>query len=290
MTIGETFDGINGWTSQNPAAISVTTAAGSTDQVGRLERLVDATTSSATNKSIDALGLQILDGEIGTLFMQVLASSPEVDASFGLSDQAAPTAFSSFEAQGILFPGGNLRARDGEVFRNQGLFAANTWMNVWIVADNATDQFKIFVESPDGQSGQIEITDDGGIDPFNFRNGTTDRLSSILLISAVAGEAGSLTLIDNIYLDPTSENLSRPAPSKQSSSEDITITSTFIQANGDLVVIFSPDGEGFVLTTSPDLSSPFTSVENATFVDGNTFFVPAAELSSSKQFFRVEKP
>ncbi|MEN8847286.1 MAG: hypothetical protein ABF377_04325 [Akkermansiaceae bacterium] len=289
MTIDETFDGVNGWSAAVSAAISVTTEERTTDQVGRLERLLDATTSNAISKSLDELGFQILEGDTGTLFFQVLASSTEVDQSIGLSDVASPSGFGDFEAQSVLFPSGNLRARDGADFRDQSLFAANTWMNVWIVADNASDLLKVYVESPDGQIGQIEITDDGGVDPFNFRNGTTDRLSSLLLITALGGEAGSFMLVDNIYVDPTTENLSRPAPSK-GNSDAIKITSTSLQANGDLTIIFSPAGEDYILTASDNLNAPFTEVEDAILDDGNTFFVPAAQLTESRYFYRVEKP
>ncbi|MDB4295817.1 hypothetical protein N9908_06175 [Akkermansiaceae bacterium] len=38
------------------------------------------------------------------------------------------------------------------------------------------------------------------------------------------------------------------------------------------------------------LTAPFTEVEGAILDDGNTFFVPAAQLNDSRHFYRVEKP
>lgn len=289
MIVGQTFNGVNGWASANPAAALVATVESSGNQVGRIERLVDATTFNSVSKSLDALSYQILEGDTGTLFFQVLASTTEVDTSLGLSDVVTPSAFGDFEAQSVLFRGGNLRARDADVFRDQALFAPNTWMNVWVVADNANDLVKIYVESPDGQTGQVEITDDAGVDPFSFRNGTTSRLSSVLLITALGGEAGSFALVDNIYLDSTTENLARPVPSKGGSAGGITITSTTLQSNGDLMITFTPAGEGYILTTSGNLSAPFSELESAIFDDGNTFFVPAADLTGQSHFYRVEK-
>ncbi len=289
MVVGATFNGINNWSAGDPSAISVFVEEGSTDQVGRLERLEIATTSNTVSKSIDDLGLQILEGTTGTLFMQVLASSGSVDTSFGLSDVATPTAFGDFEAQSVLFPGNFLRARDGEAFRDQANFADNTWMNVWIVADNASDQVKIYVESPDGQEGQIEITDDGGIDPFDFRNGTSDRLASILLISALGGEAGSSVLVDNIYVDPTSANLTRPVASK-GGAQALSITSTLFNENGDLVITFSSGGDGYILTSSPDLNATFEEEGGAIYDGVDTFTIAAGNLSADRFFFRVEKP
>ncbi|MDA7931855.1 hypothetical protein N9B42_02690 [Akkermansiaceae bacterium] len=288
MTNGETFDGVNGWSAALPSAISVAAEECSSDQVGRLERLTDATFSNAVSKSLDDLGFQILEGDTGTLFFQVLASSSEVDNSIGLSDVASPSGFGDFEAQSVLFPGGNLRTRDGADFRDQSLFAANTWMNVWIVVDNASDLLKVYVESPDGQTGQIEITDDGGVDPFNFRNGTTDRLSSILLITALGSEPGSFLLIDNVYLDLTSENLTSPAPSKNT-PVDFAITSTFVNENGELIITFTPGGEGYFLSGSVDLGTPFSEEVDAVYGDANTFTVDADDLPAGRRFYRVEK-
>ncbi|MDB4434438.1 hypothetical protein N9142_04805, partial [Akkermansiaceae bacterium] len=243
---------------------------------------------NAVSKSLDDLGFQILEGDTGTLFFQVLASSSEVDNSIGLSDVASPSGFGDFEAQSVLFPGGNLRTRDGADFRDQSLFAANTWMNVWIVVDNASDLLKVYVESPDGQTGQIEITDDGGVDPFNFRNGTTDRLSSILLITALGSEPGSFLLIDNVYLDLTSENLTSPAPSKNT-PVDFAITSTFVNENGELIITFTPGGEGYFLSGSVDLGTPFSEEVDAVYGDANTFTVDADDLPAGRRFYRVEK-
>ncbi|MGJ8696777.1 MAG: hypothetical protein ACSHYF_10690 [Verrucomicrobiaceae bacterium] len=289
MTVGQTFNGINGWTANVPEAISVTTEEGSTDQVGRLERLEGMTATNAISKKLNELGLQVREGATGTLFFQISASSGNVDNSIGLSDALSPSAFGDFEAQTVIFRDNILRARDAGAFRDQATYAIDTWMNVWIVADNASDQLKVYVESPDGETGQIEITDDGGIDPFNFRNGTTEHLSSILLITALGGEALSHVLVDNIYLDPTSANLSTPAPSKGNTG-DITITSTELLPNGDLLISFSPAGENYILTTSDNLNSPFTEVTDAILDDGDTFSVPATALTNPQGFFRIEKP
>lgn len=289
MIVGETFNDINGWTAPLPEALSVSTLEGSSDQVGRVERLPDTNVVNAISKNLDDLGYQILEGDTGTLFFQVLASSTEVDNSFGLSDVAAPAGYSDFEAQTVLYPGGNLRARDAEVFRDQALFAPNTWMNVWIVADNENDLVNIHVESPDGQTGKIEITDDGDIDPFNFRNGTTNRLTSILIMTALAAEAGSFVLIDNIYIDPSTENLSKPVPSKQAfGSSELAITSIVLNSSGDLSITFNPNGENYILTASNDLSAPFEQVLDVDFNNLDTFTIPADELSAKQRFYRVE--
>lgn len=291
MVVGSTFDGVNGWktNANNIDAISVFTEEGSSDQVGRLERTDTLVGSNPVSRNILDLNLHVLEGGTGTLFFQALASSGQVDQSLGLSDSVNPAGFGDFEAQVVLYPGNTLRARDAGAFRDLGLFAENTWMNVWIVADNSIDQVKIYVESPDGETGQIEITDDGGLDPFDFRNGTaTTPLNHIHMMTAAGSEIGSFVLVDNIYVDPSSANLSTPAPSKGAPGE-IKITSTSLAPNGDLFITFSPGGEGFILTASDNLENEFEEADNAIFDGEDVFTVPAASLTTGRHFFRVEK-
>lgn len=290
MIIGETFADLNGWTTTNPNAIRVSTdPANSNDKVGQVTRLTDTTISASVSKSLDEIGLQLLEGDTGTLFFQVFATSENVNTSFGLSDVASPTVFGDFEAQGVLFTGNLFRVRDEAVFRDQATYAAGTWMNVWVVADNENDLVRIHVESPDGETSVVEITDDGGLDPFNFRNGTTSRLSSILLIAAVDADPDSSILIDNVYFDPTAENLTRPVASKGAPGE-IKITETTTNAHGDLIITFTPGGEGFILTTADNLSSPFTEVASANFDGANTFTIVAEVWDATQKFYRVERP
>jgi hypothetical protein len=66
---------------------------------------------------------------------------------------------------------------------------------------------KVFVESPDLQTGRIEITAPGS--PFGFRNGTaTNALVNFLMVENVADVP---VWIDNIYVDPKAENSANPA-------------------------------------------------------------------------------
>lgn len=288
MTIGETFAGINGWATTQPTALSITTeTTAPNDQIGRIER-IEVAGSYPLSKSLEPLGLQVLDNKTGTLFMQVSASSGNLDKSFGLSDSSSPSGFADFEAQAVLFPDHLFRARDADAFRDPANYAAETWMNVWIIADNTSDLVKIYVESPDGQTGKIEITDDGGIDPFNFRNGTTDPLSNIFFMIAANSEAGSTLLVDNIYLDPVSENLATPAPSKGTPAS-LVITSSSFNENGDLMITFTPGGENYLLTGSSDLTTSFVEEFDAVYDDVNTFTIDADEIIDARRFYRVEK-
>ncbi len=293
MTIGQTFHGVNGWTSAFPelTVVGDEPIAGG-DRVGRITRQ-PGSSSYSVFKSLSSLGLQILEGQTGTIFLQIHCPANQVNAIFGFSDQAAPVSgdFGAYEAQAVVFRNGITQVRDGSVARNVSVYRVEQWMNVWIVADNAADTVKVYWESPEGQSGRVDITEDDGSNPFNFRNGTADALNTVLLMYATDSAADSFVYVDNIHVDPTSANLSTPAAAKPlppPPSSDLRITSVTRNGSGDLVIKFAPGGTGYILTSSNDLVSPFTPEPAATYDGVDTFTVPAAALNPGRDFFRVE--
>ncbi len=206
MTAGQTFSGVNGWFSGVPAATLVElNPAGGTGKVGHVNR------AEPLRKSLSSVGLQIREGNSGTLFFQLYTSVTTLDHSIGLADVPGAITFGDYEAQLVLNPG-RFRLRDGPALSRDTTFdvALSQWMNVWIVADNANDVVKAYVETPNGQTGVIDISADvSGVDPFNFRNGTAAALVEFLIV-----ENSALTslpvYIDNIYIDPTASNLVNP--------------------------------------------------------------------------------
>lgn len=213
MITGSTFDGINGWHAPNPASATVVLEpVQGGEKVGRYV-YPPLSVHNPLYKSLNTLGLQILGNSTGTLFFQVYAPTTDLNHSFGFSDVLTPATvsdFGNYEAQFTLVgPASELRVRDAAVFRSVGIHRVAQWMNVWIVANNGTDTLKVYVQAPDGQNGQVEITNDGGVDPFNFRNGTTDALGTLLLLDNSAENVA--VLMDNFYVDPTSANLAVPA-------------------------------------------------------------------------------
>jgi hypothetical protein len=288
MTIGQTFNGVNEWATTVPtgAVVADEPIAGG-DKVGAMIRV--AGSSFAASKPLTTSGLQVLEGNTGTIFLQLNCSTAAQDNSFGLSDEAAPTGFGGYETQLVTFSNGSLRLCDtGAVFRDTLPYPVGAWMNVWIVADNATDTYRVYVESPQGQTGQVEITANDGGDAFNFRNGTTGALTSFLTMVATPASAGSSVFIDNIYVDPTKANLTTPAAAKPLPPLPFQVTAVFFEG-GDLKIKFSPGGAGYIVTSSNDLGSPFLHETNAVFDGVDTFTVPAASLNAGHDFFRVEE-
>lgn len=287
MTIGQTFNGVNGWVTAVPtgAMVADEPVAGG-DKVGAMVRVAGG--SFGANKSLTTAGLQVLEGNTGTVFMQVFCPTGAQDNSFGLSDDPAPTGFGNYEAQLVTHLNSNLRVCDlGAIFRDISTYPVGVWMNVWIVMDNAADTYRVYVESPKGQSGQVEITANDGGNPFNFRNGTTNALTNFLTMVATGASAGSATYIDNIYVDAKAANLTTPAAAKPLSAAALQITSVLMES-GNLKVKFAPAATGFILTSSTDLAAPFVQETNAVFDGVDTFTVPAASLSPGHDFFRVE--
>lgn len=295
MNIGGTLNGVNGWGTAVPAGAMVADEPiTGGDKVGAMIRVASPGGSFGAHKSLSPAGLQVLDGNTGTVFMQIYCPTGSQDNSFGFSDEAAPTGFGGYETQVIAHLNNNLRVCDvGAVFRDVSTYPTGTWMNVWIVAANMSgfenDTYRVYVESPQGQTGQVEITTDDGGDPFNFRTGTSDALTSFLAMVAAGASPGSSVFIDNIYVDPTAANLTTPAAAKPVPPAPLRITGVFFES-GDLKIKFSPGGEGYILTSSDDLAAPFAQEINAIFDGTDTFTVPAASLNPGRDFFRVEEP
>lgn len=290
MVIGQTFNGVNGWVAQiSDAAVVEDEPIAGGDQIGSFVRPTGQAPSSLY-RSIANLGYQVLEGNTGTLFMQLYVPIGGVDNSFGFSDVSAPGFdFGAYEAQLVMAGAANeLRVRDAGAFRVRGTHRVGEWMNVWIVADNGTDTLRVFVQSPAAQSGQVEITDDFGTDAYNFRNGTLEALSTLYF--AHNGGTELPVLFDNVYVDPGASNLTTPAAAKPVLVTGAPMITDVFFESGDLKIRFTPGGTGFTLTSSNDLVSPFVEETNATYDGIDTFTVPASALAPERDFFRVEEP
>jgi hypothetical protein len=144
----------------------------------------------------------IADGAAATYYLRVRTGDDTPDASIGLSDLAAPTGgFGDFEAQVAIVDdgdGGNgqfkLIARDGGGFVDLATgLVVDTWYDVWIVADNATDTYDVYfgtnVGNPDALGALV------GND-LAFRNGTTDALATLYML---AGSSDFSLDVDNVH-------------------------------------------------------------------------------------------
>ncbi|MCG8450124.1 MAG: hypothetical protein MI725_11170, partial [Pirellulales bacterium] len=95
MTVGSTFDGVNGWVSDDLNATQV-----AVDPTGGVNQVGHFLGNGGREDVYKALPSTIADGTTGTLFFQVYLDG-DIDAGIGLSDQAAPNGFGAFESYAI---------------------------------------------------------------------------------------------------------------------------------------------------------------------------------------------
>lgn len=174
----------------------------------------------------------IPEGAVGTLYARLYAYGLNVVMNMGISDvpivPADPVTsdlyktfndgisiplcqekgWSDFEAQSEAFRSSTaFGIRDGGKVRTTDVTPPlNTWIEIWLVADNANDQTKLFWRV-EGDTEIIQATvlgtDQGDIGYANFRNGTTDSLS-VLSMGGAAGNPASPNGADVLFWDDIS--------------------------------------------------------------------------------------
>lgn len=215
MVIGQTFGGVNGWVTPIPGNALVAANPSGTGKVGHWLRPAGALRAQIY-KSLSATGLQVLQGNTGTVFFQLYCPAATVNHSFGLTDLGTPVAFADFEAQFAAVAANMLVNKAGTNTDTTYDLRFGQWMNVWVVANNSSDLVKVYVESPDLQTGRIEITAPGS--PFGFRNGAaTNALINFLMVENAVDDVP--IWIDNIYVDPKTENSNNPAAGADSDTD-----------------------------------------------------------------------
>ena len=173
-------------------------------------------------------GNGIPHGVTGTLFFRLYRDGP-VNGFAGASDVSNPNDWPHFEAQfgsqGQINPN-QFAARDGGSFLSDSLFDDNAWHCVWVVADNAADEFRVYVEGG-AFSSRTRLSLDG-INTFDFRNGSnsTDLMS---FLARTGPDVSGTIYFDDIYINPGKANLGMPIGSCASEQppEPPTITPTF---------------------------------------------------------------
>lgn len=147
----------------------------------------------------------IAEGDSATYYFQVRTEDATPDVSYGLSDVATGqlNSFGDFEVQvaltydateGIRFGARNLNTFETSLVTG---LSANTWYDVWVVADNADDTYDVYF----GTTGDPDVLGTLVADDFEFRNGdATNDLVTFLTLSN--GHEDNNANVDNIYFDP----------------------------------------------------------------------------------------
>lgn len=213
----ETFEGLtngalngqNGWTATNAGYVVGADPADAGNQVmvvsaGTAEHTAYKAMSAITNSSTAS-----------TLFFRVRRAG-QVNMSWGTSDVAAPGVFNDFESQLNIQNGSTstLRVRSAGFAEPVDAFAVDTWYSTWMVINNSTDTYEVYMQG--GALGSVTKLDDDdganiGNSVFGFRNGAaTNDLATLLIRNGSSHTADFF--VDDIYLDTTGQNLSNPVP------------------------------------------------------------------------------
>src|SRR5688500_10482773 len=226
------------------------------------------------------LPLSIPEGATATLFFR--AYSPEetalVDWFAGVSDVAISGigAFGDFETQ-IGVAGAQsldkLKIRDGSGGNaDSETFAPRVWYKIWVVIDNATDTYEVFMKGGDlAEQTQID-RDSNGNTSFVFRNSAAgaqpnDLIRFLALTSAVHG---SPMLLDDLYLatgrdlsdpvpganQPPTVSITAPAPGATfTAGSSVTLTADAADSDGSISKVEFFEGSNLIGT---DTASPFS--------------------------------
>jgi hypothetical protein len=163
-----------------------------------------------------------------TLFVRIFASKASINHSFGLSDSTPGTNFDSYEAQLIgVDEGGTsepfaLKVRNGGAIETCTHLNRETWYNVWMVVDQTTDTFDVYVTT--GKANATES--DRVVADAAFRNGTTSDLAYFFALSSAKGpnfRIDDIYLMDGVFLyNPTIDVLAAHYPVPGDGAKGVT--------------------------------------------------------------------
>jgi hypothetical protein len=193
--------------------------------------------SRGTSRDMPAAGI-IENNDIATFFFRVNSKTDDPDHSFGLSDSVTTTAnanFDEYETQVRLVQGASagtfaIQARNGGAFTSNlatGL-ALNSWYNVWMVVNQATDMYDVYMNT--GSAGATAVNKLNA-SPLAFRNGTPESLSKILALASPAPVDNGVRIDDLVYSQGV--NLTNPLNGLDS---ELTLESATFTVQGNLTL------------------------------------------------------
>jgi hypothetical protein len=142
----------------------------------------------------------VTNAETATLFVRIFAQKAGLNHSFGLADTTPGTAdFNFYEVQCIATDNGAstepfaLKVRNGGLIETCTVLERETWYNVWMVIDQTTDKFDVYVTT-----GKTNATPAAKVfTGASFRNGTT---SDLIYFVGLSSSRGQNFRVDDIHL------------------------------------------------------------------------------------------
>jgi hypothetical protein len=175
-----------------------------------------------------------------TVFFRFNSKTDTPNHSIGLGDKASTGTvdFADYEAQlrvkqGTAAGTFAIDARNGGSFSStlaSGL-ALNTWYNVWMVVNQATDKYDLYMNTGTNTAtagNKLNAT------PLSFRNGTTSDLNTFLALAGSAPVDNGVRIDDLVYL--TGVDLTNPVagfdPGLTWTPETLTVNGNYTQSAG----------------------------------------------------------
>lgn len=155
---------------------------------------------------------EIPEGSTATVYQRFSYDNPEIDVLMGISDLSVVDAYNDYEnGIRIYYQYNQMEARSGGAYERIGddLLQLETWYEAWTVIDNAADTYDVYLK---GGSNYPELTLLASDIPF--RNGTSGSILSYAISYNTDWCEGTFYL-DDIYIDSTGINLTRPEAVRQ---------------------------------------------------------------------------
>ncbi|MCA9255424.1 MAG: hypothetical protein KDA33_07285 [Phycisphaerales bacterium] len=193
-------------------------------------------TSSSVHKSLLTDDLSVANGSARMLFFRMRVAEKQT-FSVGLSPLTNPVEYSDFAPEiGMANSAQNLDLRvwddDGGMYENVTQLTANTWYNVWVWVDAASDTYQVWLHDRTGQDAKDgdKMSAPDGDETFDFRSGTSTNLISFYIRTSGGGSGTNFgpVYFDDIHLEVTDAlNLSLPG----------TVAAGDIDADGDVDLV-----------------------------------------------------
>ncbi len=175
----------------------------------------------STNSGLVRNPMTVLDGEAHMMFFR-LRFAEQQKYSIGLSHLLNPSEFSDYGPElGMANASNDLHVWDDTAVPNYvelTTLTQDTWYNVWVMVDNAADQYRVWVNDVRSRdAGLGDQLDDAGNDIFDFRVDGTNDLIKFFIKTGGGGAPGAPegpVYIDDIYLESIdgAVNLHNPLP------------------------------------------------------------------------------
>jgi hypothetical protein len=275
LTLGN-INGQNGW------AVSATSGEVVLDPAGGSNQALQVSTESGT---VDKAA-SIARGTTRMLFLR-LRFEQHGSYSFGLSFSSNPKEFIDFQpelgmaAATASDPSNDLRVANSlttGIYDVLTTLLPGTWYNVWVLVNNSSDTYEVWVNSDPGGDAQAsdQLSNSAAEILFGFRTATAEDLVNFFIKTGSGNSpVDGRFYIDDIYLEDTDDtNLSNPAGAPSGDPVDLNGTvetaggtglCSMVLASGKYRFSCNPDGP-FSLTDLPREDDG--TVKRQVYVDG----------------------